>query len=96
MRLSVWPAILAASALGVGALSPERQVLITYPNDTPDSTMIEAKNVIEAAGGRVLHEFELLKGFIVKASTQVLDSVHTLSNEFQPYIEDDETVTIQK
>ena len=51
MKLSVLPAILVASALGVSALSPERQVLITYPNDTPDSTMNEAKNTIEAAVG---------------------------------------------
>ena len=49
MKLSVWPALLVASALGVGALSPERQVLITYPSDTPDSTLNEAKNSIEAA-----------------------------------------------
>ena len=49
MKLFVLPALLAASALGVGALSPERQVLVTYPSDTPDSTMNEAKNAIEAA-----------------------------------------------
>ena len=49
MKGFVLPALLVASALSAGALSPERQVLITYPNDTPDLTLNEAKNTIEAA-----------------------------------------------
>ncbi|KAG7010176.1 hypothetical protein G7Y79_00001g004480 [Physcia stellaris] len=95
MKLTILSLLLAASALGVTSLSPERQVLITYPSDTPASTISEAKSTIESAGGRVLHEFQLLKGFIVKASTQVLESIHTMSEEFKPAIEDDQTVTTQ-
>ncbi|CAF9924183.1 hypothetical protein IMSHALPRED_006137 [Imshaugia aleurites] len=48
-----------------------------------------------AAGGQVLHEYELIKGFIVKASAQALDTIHTLSQTYAPTVEEDKTVTIQ-
>lgn len=52
MRSILLPALLALVATGVKAGeagSPQRQVLITYPSDTPDATMSEAKSAIEAA-----------------------------------------------
>ena len=49
MKFTILSLLLAASALGANSLSPERQVLITYPSDTPDSTMSEAKSTIESA-----------------------------------------------
>ena len=35
------------------------------------------------------------RGFIVKASTQAIDTIHTLSQEYKPTIENDSTVSIQ-
>ena len=35
-------------AVGIAALSPQRQVLITYPTDAPESLLSEAKDAIEA------------------------------------------------
>lgn len=49
MKLTILSLLLAASTLGVTSLSPERQVLITYPSDTPASTISEAKSTIESA-----------------------------------------------
>ncbi len=54
-------AFLSLLAFGVNGLDAQRQVLITYPNDAPQSDLDEYKNAIEAAGGVVLHEFELIK-----------------------------------
>lgn len=48
-------------AVGVSALAPQRQVLITYPNDTPQSDLDDYKSAITAAGGEVLHDFKLIK-----------------------------------
>jgi len=36
------------------------------------------------------------RGFIVKASAQALESVHALSEDYKPTIEDDQTVTTQR
>lgn len=36
-------------ALGVSGLAPQKQVLITYPNDTPQSDLSDFKNAIISA-----------------------------------------------
>ena len=35
------------------------------------------------------------RGFVVKASAQALDTIHTLSQKHAPTIEEDKTVNIQ-
>lgn len=35
------------------------------------------------------------RGFIAKASTEAIDSIHSLSQDYMPTIEDDQTVTTQ-
>ena len=35
------------------------------------------------------------RGFVVKASEQALDTIHTLSQKYAPIVEEDKTVTIQ-
>lgn len=44
-----------------GLKAPQRQVLITYPNEAPQAELDDYKHAIEAAGGVVLHEFQLMK-----------------------------------
>lgn len=61
MNILTLLAFLCLLAFGVNGLEPQRQVLITYPNDAPQSDLDEYKDAIEAAGGVVLHEFELIK-----------------------------------
>jgi hypothetical protein len=61
MNLIILLSFLGLLVFGVTAQESQRQVLITYPNDAPQSDLNEYKNAIEAAGGVVLHEFELIK-----------------------------------
>jgi len=61
MQLSQLCALVGAFAISVSGLAPQRQVLITYPSDTPQSDLNDYKSAIAAAGGEVLHEFELIK-----------------------------------
>lgn len=95
MRVQGLLALLGILALGVNGLAPQQQYLITYPKDAPQSDLDDYKHAITAAGGQVLHEYELIKGFIVKASTQALDTIHTLSQKHAPTIEEDKIVTTQ-
>ena len=49
MKLATVSVLIAAVAIGVGGIAPERQVLVTYPKDTPESTLDSAKDAIRAA-----------------------------------------------
>ncbi|KAM0801105.1 hypothetical protein BDR22DRAFT_849074 [Usnea florida] len=95
MRFQLLFALLGVLALGVEGIAPQHQYLITYPKEAPQSDLDNYKHAIAAAGGQILHEFQLIKGFIVKASTEALDTINTLSQEHAPTIEEDKTVTIQ-
>lgn len=48
-------------ALAVNGLAPRQQYLITYPKDAPQSDLDDYKSAITAAGGEILHEYELIK-----------------------------------
>lgn len=61
MNLNWILAFLGALTLGVNGLAAQRQVLITYPSDTPQATLNDYRSAIVAAGGEILHEFNLIK-----------------------------------
>ncbi|MCJ1374914.1 hypothetical protein MMC20_006147 [Loxospora ochrophaea] len=75
------------------SVSPQKQVVITYPKTTPQSVLDTAKAAITAAGGVITHEFQLLRGFAAKASVETLDTLHTISKQYSPTIEEDQVVT---
>ncbi len=47
--------------LTVIAVAPQKAVIVTYPNDAPDSVLNQAKKEIEKAGGMITHEFKLIR-----------------------------------
>ena len=53
MRLLTIFLVLLQLVLGIAAVAPQRQILITYPNDTPPSELAHAKSAIEEAVGFV-------------------------------------------
>lgn len=61
MNLVWFLALIGALAISVRGLAPQRQVLITYPSDTPQATLNDYRSAIIAAGGEILHEFNLIK-----------------------------------
>ncbi|MCJ1477355.1 hypothetical protein MMC13_006026 [Lambiella insularis] len=93
MKFYILSILMSLLVLSASAALPKKQVIITYPNNTPDSVLDEAKVAITSAGGIITHEYELIRGFAVKASAKVLDKVNTLSKEFSPTIEEDSIVT---
>lgn len=48
-------------ALTAVALAPQKAVIVTYPEDTPDSVLDQAKDAIRKAGGMITHEYKLIK-----------------------------------
>ena len=53
--------LLGILVMGVNGLAPQQQYLITYPKDAPQSDLDDYKHAIVAAGGQILHEYELIK-----------------------------------
>ena len=96
------------------AVAPQKQVFITFPNDTPASELDVQKERITSAvshqslpralladclkGGEIVHEYHLIKGFIVKTTEEALESMTALLqslDKYKPIIEDDSIVTTQ-
>lgn len=46
---------------GVIAVDIEKSVIITYPPETPDAVLAQAKKAIVDGGGLITHEYQLIK-----------------------------------
>jgi hypothetical protein len=60
MKISVLP-ILALVTAALAVTQPQKAVIVSYPDETPDSVVEQAKDAIKAAGGFITHEYKLIK-----------------------------------
>ena len=72
MRLLAIFLVLLQLALSIAAVAPQRQVLITYPNDTPPSELADAKSAIEEAVGFVSRAMPAVLTLTVRQGGRVL------------------------
>ncbi|PGH06340.1 hypothetical protein AJ80_08174 [Polytolypa hystricis UAMH7299] len=82
---------LLAAFVAAGEL---KDVIVTYPADTPDTVLDQAKSAIKDAGGIITHEYNLIKGFAAKASAQALQTVSALGSAYNPYIEENVVISV--
>ncbi|KAI9880473.1 MAG: hypothetical protein M1830_002825 [Pleopsidium flavum] len=92
MKLNALSVLIAICAVAVLGAAPQKSVVVSYPQDTPDSVLTQAKDAIKAAGGMITHEYQLIKGFAAKAPAQALETIQTLESNYNPYIEEDQIV----
>ncbi|OJJ44180.1 hypothetical protein ASPZODRAFT_145292 [Penicilliopsis zonata CBS 506.65] len=71
-----------------------KSFLVTYPQNTPDSVINDAKKALINAGGVITHEYHLLKGFAAQATENTIQTISTLSTTYNPFIEEDQIVTV--
>jgi hypothetical protein len=95
MKLSLYLISVALLAISAVAVAPRKAVIVSYPDETPDSIINHAMDVIREAGGVITHEYTLFKGFAATASAKVLESVSTLGEAYPPLIEEDGVVTVE-
>ncbi|KAL2256521.1 hypothetical protein VTK26DRAFT_1538 [Humicola hyalothermophila] len=91
--LSVFVAALTLLS-GAAAVDVQKSVLITYPPETPDSVLNQAKKAIVDAGGVITHEYKLIKGFAAKVGEKVLDTVSAWGQDYKVLVEEEEEVHI--
>ncbi|KAF2097602.1 hypothetical protein NA57DRAFT_77855 [Rhizodiscina lignyota] len=84
--------VLLFALLATAAKAPKKSVLITYPKDTPEHILDQAKEGIKKAGGYITHEYNLIKGFAADAPAKILESVQTWGNDYHVVIEEDQIV----
>lgn len=58
-HLLIFP-VIALFAAGASAITAQKAVIVTYPDDTPDSVLTQAMDAIRDAGGIVTHEYSNL------------------------------------
>ncbi|KLU91972.1 hypothetical protein MAPG_10920 [Magnaporthiopsis poae ATCC 64411] len=75
-------------------IEKQKQVIISYPNETPSWVLDQAKQAIRDGGGVITHEFELIMGFAATVAESVLNSVQAMNNDYHAVIEEDQVVTI--
>ncbi|KAG0647901.1 Uncharacterized protein D0Z07_5898 [Hyphodiscus hymeniophilus] len=107
MKLTIF-SILAFATVALAVQMPLKSVIVSYPDDTPDSVVDKAMDAVKAAGGmvcarlsishnllgfRITHEYKLIKGFAAKAPAKVLETVQTWGNDYHAIIEEDQMVT---
>lgn len=57
MRLLTLFVLIASFLVALAAASGGRSVIVSYPSDTPDSVLDQAKEAIINAGGTITHEY---------------------------------------
>ncbi|KAG7285328.1 hypothetical protein NEMBOFW57_009950 [Staphylotrichum longicolle] len=77
---------------GVIAVDIQKSVIVTYPPETPDSIVNQAKKAIVDAGGIITHEYTLIKGFAARVGEQVLGTVSAWGKDYQVLVEEDQEV----
>ncbi|KAK2801091.1 hypothetical protein FQN50_007900 [Emmonsiellopsis sp. PD_5] len=95
MKLYLFTLLLALVLPAVCAAAlPQKAVVVTYPADTPNSVIDQAKEAIKEAGGTITHEYNLIKGFAAMASAKALEAVSALETAYNPFIEEDTIVSV--
>ncbi|KAI9048118.1 hypothetical protein LZ554_007913 [Drepanopeziza brunnea f. sp. 'monogermtubi'] len=93
MRLAIFSS-LALVAVAAAVTSPLKSVIVSYPDNTPDSVLNQAKSAIKTAGGFITHEYHLFKGFAANAPAKALETVSTLNTDYLATVEEDQMVSV--
>ncbi|KAI1196543.1 hypothetical protein F5X97DRAFT_325375 [Nemania serpens] len=94
MRFFTAAAAALAVTQGAFAVDIQKDIIMTFPQGTPDSVVSRAMEDIRKAGGTITHEYKLLKGFAAKAPQKIIETVTTWSTEYHAIIEEDQIVEI--
>jgi hypothetical protein len=63
MKLAIFTFLFTLLSTTAMAVAPHKSVIISYPNDTPQSVVDEAMAKIEKDGGRITHKYSMSQAF---------------------------------
>ncbi|KAI5367718.1 Putative peptidase S8 propeptide/proteinase inhibitor I9 superfamily [Septoria linicola] len=85
---------LLLAVLALAAEQPQKQIIVSYPKDTPAAVLEEAKKAVLEAGGFITHEYHLIMGFAASAPAKILDTIQAAGSDHHVIIEQDREVSI--
>ncbi|THX43460.1 hypothetical protein D6C84_04565 [Aureobasidium pullulans] len=95
MKFTIHLLLIALLVALAYAATEQKQVIVSYPKDTPYSVIEHAMDAIKEAGGVITHEYKtLIKGFAATAPTKVVQSVKALGEKYNAIVEEDQVVSI--
>ncbi|KAK8200642.1 hypothetical protein M8818_005957 [Zalaria obscura] len=92
MRFTLHLLLLAFLAALAYAGAAQKAIVVSYPSDTPDSVLEQAKAAIKEAGGVITHEYSLIKAFAANAPAKVIQSVQAWGVDHNIIVEEDQVV----
>ncbi|KOS23097.1 Uncharacterized protein ESCO_003717 [Escovopsis weberi] len=96
MKFPALFAILLAVLPTALAIDQKTSAIIWFSKDsTPDSVIQTVKQDILSYGGKILHEYQLIRGFAVLAPPKAFESVRAMSAEHSIQIEEDEVLSTE-
>lgn len=60
MKLTIFT-ILSVVAVVLAAQLPQKNIIVSYDDNVPDSIINQAMDAIKEAGGMITHEYKLIK-----------------------------------
>ncbi|PHH72558.1 hypothetical protein CDD83_4923 [Cordyceps sp. RAO-2017] len=89
--------IVAIAAIsGSTAVDQKKSAIVSFDDPaTPEAIVDRVKEDLVKAGGRITHEYNLIKGFAVVAPGKALENAQLLTDTYRMRIEEDETVNSQ-
>ncbi|KXJ97028.1 hypothetical protein Micbo1qcDRAFT_229788 [Microdochium bolleyi] len=90
-------AVLAAASGALAVDAPSKNVIVSFPFDTPSNVVDNAMDEIRKAGGIITHEYKLIKGFAAKAPAKIFETTMSVwQSEFNAVVEEDQVMTTQQ
>ncbi|CAD0012246.1 unnamed protein product [Aureobasidium pullulans] len=88
MKFTIHLLLIALLVALAYAATEQKQVIVSYPKDTPYSVIEHAMDAIKEAYKT------LIKGFAATAPTKVVQSVKALGEKYNAIVEEDQVVSI--
>lgn len=99
MRFALFTFLLALLVAIALAAAPQKAIVVSFEDpNTPQSVLDEAMKTIKDAGGKITHEYNLIKGFAAKCSEKAVEelkALKTLGDKYIPIVEEDITFSTQ-
>ncbi|OCL08749.1 hypothetical protein AOQ84DRAFT_354327 [Glonium stellatum] len=92
MRLAIFSLLVVLLATYAMAVAPQKSVIVSYPDNTPDSVLSKAKQAVVEAGGVITHEYKIIKAFACNAPAAILETVQAWGSQYNAVVEEDSMV----
>ncbi|KAK7746633.1 hypothetical protein SLS53_001818 [Cytospora paraplurivora] len=96
MKLVAYLLPTLAAISGVFAVEAQKSFLVSFPKDTANSVVDDAKQKIKDAHGYITHEYSIIKGFAASAGVKVYEDLQLWAQSTGATVEEDQEVHINK